>query len=303
MAPYILRRLLALPFLLVLLALGTFLLLRLAPGGPLEQASEAARHGSAAWAWAMPDAPWPTRFWTWLVALLDGSLPSLRQVDVTVGEILVQGVPVSATLAGLSLVLAFAVGVPAGLFAALRSGTAWDRVIMSGAALGISVPAFVLGPILVLVFSLDLGWFPPALLEGPGSLVLPVLTLGTASAAWVARLTRSGMLDVLKLDFIRTAEAKGLSPRLVVLRHALRGGLVPLVAWVGPTVAAVVTSTTVVEQIYQVPGLGHAFVEAALNRDFTVVIGVITLLGALLLVLNLAADVAVAVLDPRVPGP
>ena len=188
----------------------------------------------------------------------------------------------------------------AGLLAALRPNSALDHGTMSLAMLGICLPGFVLGPLLVLVFALWLGWLPVAGWSTPLHKILPSITLGAAYAAYIARLTRGGMLEVLAQDFIRTARAKGLSETRVVLRHALRGGVQPVVAFLGPAAAGLFTGSFVVETIFQVPGLGREFVESAFNRDYTMVIGSVLVYAVLVVALNLAADIALALLDPRV---
>lgn len=293
----ILRRVLGIPFLVLLLAWGMHLLLSLAPQDtPLPGAGWPAGSfvvGPDADPQALPS------FGTWVACLVDGSLPSLKRPGFTLRDLLAPSLPITATLVGLSMVLALGLGVPLGIGSALRQGSRWDKGFLALAALGISVPPFVLGPCLVLGLSLALGWLPPARWDGPASAVLPVLTLGAAAGGWVARLTRAGLLDVLQMDFVRTAAAKGLPPGLILRRHVLRGGLVPLVSALGPLVAGVLTATVVVEKIFLLPGAGYYFVEAALDRDYTMVLGVVTLYGAVLMLLNLATDVAVAWLDPR----
>jgi len=217
-----------------------------------------------------------------------------------VREIILEGFPVSAELGGWALLVALLAGIPLGVIAAQRQNTAADTAVMAVALAGISVPSFVLGPLLVLVFSLGLYWLPPALWEGPQSRVLPVLTLSAAYVAYVARLTRAGMLEVLRQDFIRTARAKGLPERVVVLKHALRLGLLPVLSYLGPAAAAIIMGSLVVEQVFAVPGLGRYLVNGAFNRDYTLVMGVVLFYAAFLMALNLLVDLAYAWLDPRV---
>jgi oligopeptide transport system permease protein len=199
-----------------------------------------------------------------------------------------------------ALLLALLLGVPLGVVAANRQNTALDHGAVALSLLGVSVPNFVLGPALVLVFSLTLYWFPPALWLTPAHRVLPVLTLAAVYLAYITRLTRGGMLETLRQDYIRTARAKGLSEARVVFGHALKLGVLPVVSYLGPAVANIVTGSIAVEQIFAVPGLGRHLVSAAFNRDYTLVLGIVLFYAGLLLVLNLLVDVAYAYLDPRV---
>lgn len=227
---------------------------------------------------------------------------SLKYQDESVNDILKRTVPVSATLGLLAYLLALVIGVTAGTLAALRQNTRLDYASMALAMLGISVPNFVLGPILVMVFALSLYWLPPARWGGFPSwnLVLPVVTLSAVYTAYVARLARSGMVEVLRSDYIRTARAKGLSEREVVLRHAMRGGLLPVVSFTGPALAMLVAGTVVVERIFAVPGLGNYFINANLNRDEPLIIGIVAFIAIVVLVFNLLVDIAYAYIDPRI---
>jgi oligopeptide transport system permease protein len=217
-----------------------------------------------------------------------------------VREIIVEALPVSLELGGWALLLSIVVGVPIGIFAAVRQNTTGDFAAMGLALAGVSIPNFVLGPVLVLGLSLTLYLLPPALWQGPQSRVLPVITLATAYVAYIARLTRTGMLEVLRQDFTRTARAKGLSERAVVLKHALKLGILPVVSYLGPAAARVMMGSIVVESIFSVPGMGRYLVYAAFNRDYTLVLGEVLFYAALLMTLNLLVDVAYTWLDPRV---
>ena len=298
---YILRRILIIIPMVLILALVTFLLLRLAPGGPFDAERsippEIARQLEARFAL---DQPWYTQFASYILGLLDGSLPSMKRPGLTVWELIRTSFPVSLTLGGLALAFALVTGITTGIIGAIRQNTIWDWATMSVALVGISIPNFVLGPILVLVFSLGLGWFPPARWDGPATMVLPALTLGMAYSAYIARLTRAGMLEVIRTDFIRTARAKGLSEWQVVTRHALRGALLPVITWLGPATARILTGTVIIESIFQIPGLGYYFVQSALDRDYSMVLGVVCFYSVILMFLNLAVDVAYTKLDPRV---
>ena len=294
------RVLIIVPMVLVL-ALATFLLLRLAPGGPFDAERsippEIVRQLEARFAL---DQPWYVQFGSYITGLIDGSLPSMKRPGETVGELIKTSFPVSLLLGSLALTFALVTGTAAGIIGAIRQNTAWDWATMSVALIGISIPNFVLGPLLVYVFSLSLGWFPPARWDGIATMVLPAVTLGLAYSAYIARLTRAGMLEVIRTDFIRTARAKGLSERQVVFRHALRGGILPVVTWLGPATARILTGTVVIESIFQIPGLGYYFVQSALDRDYSMVLGVVCFYAVILMFLNLAVDVAYTKLDPRV---
>ncbi len=297
----ILRRLLGILPLVVLLALATFVLLKLAPGGPFDAERsfppEIARQLEARF---HLDQPWYVQFWTYMVGIADGTLPSMKRPGVTVGELIAESFPVSLVLGSLSLMFAVVLGIGAGIIGALRQNTFWDWSTMSVALVGISVPNFVLGPLLVLVFALGLGWLPPARWEGLSTMILPSITLGAAYAAYIARLTRAGMLEVIRSDFVRTAHAKGLSEGQVVRRHALKGSLLPVVTFLGPATASILTGTVVIEKIFQIPGLGYYFVQSALDRDYSMVLGVVVFYAILLMLLNLLVDIAYTYLDPRV---
>ena len=227
---------------------------------------------------------------------------SLRYENETVNDILRRTVPVSAAIGTLAYLLALVVGVTFGTLAALRQNSKLDYASMGLAMLGISMPNFVLGPILVLIFSLSLYWLPPARWGGfpSWSLLLPVLTLSAVYMAYIARLTRAGMLEVLRSDYIRTARAKGLTERQVVTRHALRGGLLPVVSFTGPALAILITGTVVVERIFAMPGLGNYFINANLNRDEPLILGIVAFTSIMVLIFNLLVDVAYGFIDPRI---
>ena len=301
MPAFIARRLLGIVPLVLLLALITFLMLRLAPGGPFDAEREfppEIMHQLEARFHL--DQPWYSQFAVYVSGLLDGTLPSMKRPGLTVGELIAESFPVSLTLGGLALLFALCFGITAGIIGAIKQNTVWDWSATAVALVGISVPNFVLGPLLVLIFALGLGWFPPARWEGWSTMVLPAVTLGLAYAAYIARLTRAGMLEVIRTDYIRTARAKGLSEWRVVVRHALKGALLPVVTYLGPATARIVTGTVVIEKIFQVPGLGYYFVQSALDRDYSMVLGVVTFYAVILMVMNLVVDVVYTWLDPRV---
>jgi oligopeptide transport system permease protein len=227
---------------------------------------------------------------------------SLRFEGQSVNTIIWRSLPVSAAVGILAYLLALVVGIAIGSVAALKQNSRWDYASMALAMLGISIPNFVLGPILVLVFSLTLYWLPPSRWGGFPSrnLILPVITLSAIYMAYIARLTRAGMLEVLRSDYIRTARAKGLSEKDVVIKHALRGGLMPVVSFTGPALAFLLTGTVVVERIFSLPGLGNYFIQASLNRDEPLIIGIVAFIAITLLFMNLLVDIVYAYLDPRV---
>lgn len=301
MAIYILRRVLAfIPVMFAIVTL-TFFLIRLAPGGPFDServlSDEAMRRLEAAY---NLDAPLYVQYFDYLKGVVQGDLgPSFRKPSRSVTEWILLRLPVSLELGAYALGVALIIGLGAGLVASLRPNTATDYVPMSLAMAGICIPNFVLGPLLVLVFALWLEWLPVAGWRAPADKILPSLTLGALYAAYVARLTRGSMLEVMAQDYIRTARAKGLSEASVVLRHALRGGVQPVVAFLAPATANLLTGSFVVETIFQVPGLGREFVEAAFNRDYTMIIGTVLVYALLVMTLNLVADIAHAWLDPR----
>jgi oligopeptide transport system permease protein len=225
---------------------------------------------------------------------------STKYPQRTVNEIIADGFPATLLLGCCALLWALLLGIGAGIIGAVRQNTRWDYGFMTLAMVGISVPTFVLGPVLVLIFSLTLYALPPGGWGEARHLVLPALTLGTAYAAYIARLTRGGMLEVVRADFVRTARAKGLSEPVIIFRHMLRGGLLPVVTFLGPAVANLLVGSVVVEKIFATPGIGPYFVDAAFNRDYFLVMGVVVLDSAFLLVMNLAVDIAYGFMDPRI---
>lgn len=304
MLRFIIRRLLiTIPTILVVITI-TWGLVRLAPGNfyisekPLPKGIEAniREHYGL-------DKPWYQQYGRMMgrVLRLDFG-DSLSYPGKSVNAIIARSLPVSASVGILAYLLALIVGVLIGSIAALKQNTLWDRGAMAAAMVGISVPNFVLGPILVLIFSLGLYWLPPSRWEGFPSrnLILPVITLAAVYLAYIARLTRAGMLEVLRSDYIRTARSKGLSESQVLIKHALRGGLLPVVSFTGPALAFLLTGTVVVERIFALPGLGSYFIQASSNRDEPLIIGIVAFIAITLLLMNLLVDIAYAYLDPRI---
>jgi len=293
----------AIPTLLILIALA-FFMIRVAPGGPFdaERALLPEIEANLRAAYHL-DEPLYQQFARYLGALVQGDFgPSFQYRDFSVTELIMTGFPVSLRLGGSAILLAFLIGVSAGSIAALRQNSAIDYSVMAVSMTGISIPNFVMAPILILVFAVYLGWLPAGGL-GDGSirnLILPVIALALPQIAYISRLTRGSMIEVLRSNFIRTAKAQGLSMTTIMLRHALKPGLLPVVSYLGPATAAVITGSVVIEQIFGVPGLGRFFVQGALNRDYTLVMGVVVFYGILIIVFNFLVDLAYAWLDPKV---
>ena len=226
--------------------------------------------------------------------------PSYRYEGLSVNELIAQNFPVSAAVGGAAIVLALLVGIPAGIISALRRGKWQDRLAMILATLGVTVPNFVIAAVFVYVFAWRLGWVTVGFWEGASTAILPAITLAGYPAAFISRLVRSGMLEVLGQDYIRTAYAKGLRERSVVYIHALKNAIIPVITYLGPLTAGILTGSFVVEQVFGVPGLGTFFVTSITNRDYTTIMGVTIFYSALLVFFNLIADVCLAIVDPRI---
>jgi oligopeptide transport system permease protein len=301
MIRFVLRRMFEMiPVLWIILTL-VFFMVRLAPGGPFDAernvSPEVIENLNR---YYKLDAPLFRQYLDYLGSLLRGDLgPSFKNANWSVNELIGLGFPVSLELGLYALAIALAIGLLSGVSASLKPNTLRDYLPMSISMLGICIPAFVLGPLLVLVFSLNWRWLPVSGWDGPQYKILPAITLGAAYAAYIARLSRGGMLEILAQDFIRTARAKGLTEARVVLRHALKGGLQPVVSFLGPAAAGLLSGSFVVETIFQIPGLGRFFVQAAFNRDYTMILGTVLFYAVLILSFNLIADVVQAWMDPR----
>ena len=298
---FIARRLLeTIPVLLIIIT-ATFFMIRFVPGGPFTsekavtpeiKANLEAHYGL--------DKPLYQQYFDYLGSLLQGDLgPSFKYPNRTVNEIIADKLPVSLELGLTSLTVALVFGITLGVLAAVKRNTWLDYVSSSIAMIGICIPTFVLGPILVLVFAIYFGWFNASGWYTNADRVLPAATLGLVYSAYVARLTRGGMLEILNQDYIRTARAKGASETRVILRHALRGGLLPVVSFLGPAIAGILTGSFVIETIFQIPGLGREFVNSAFNRDYTLVLGTVILYATLIIALNLVVDVVQVWLNPK----
>ena len=298
----ILRRIaIAVPVLLTVITL-TFLMVHSAPGGPFDEEKAVSAEVLAKLNERYNlDQPLSTQYFDYLSGVLVGDFgPSFRYPGRSVTELISIGLPITFELALYSILFALCVGVFAGVLGALRPNTALDYIPMSTAMIGICIPSIILGPILILVFGIWLEWVP---VSGwgymTGDKILPIITLGTAYAAYCARLTRGGMLEILNQDFIRTARAKGLSETRVVIVHALRGGLTPVIAFLGPAMAGLLAGSFVVETIFGIPGLGRFYVEAAFNRDYTVILGSSIFFSFLIVSFNLISDLVAAALNPK----
>jgi len=290
------------PTLLVLITLA-FFLIRMAPGGPFDgekllppeiRANLDANYHL--------DEPLLQQYFRYLGQIITGDFgPSFQYKDWTVNELIAQGFPVSATLGGLAILLAFILGTLIGTLAALRQNSTVDYSVMGVAMLGISIPNFVVAPLLILVVAVYAGWLPAGGWDWTWQrMVLPVITLALPAVAYIARLTRGSMIEVLHSNYIRTARAKGLPERLVISRHAFKPAILPVISYMGPATAAMITGSVVIERIYSIPGLGSYFVQGALNRDYTLVMGVVIFYGVVIVILNFIVDLLYAWLNPRI---
>lgn len=301
---YAVGRVLGLVPTLFVIVTAAFFLMRLAPGGPFdeEQAVPEEITANLEAAYGL-DQPVLVQYRNYLARLLHGDLgPSFRLKDFTVAELIGRGMPVTLTVGAAALLAALFTGVPLGLFAARLQNSWLDHAVMGVALAGIAVPNFVVAPVLALVFGIGLGWLPVAGWE-PGSvrhMILPVATLALPFVAYVARLTRGSLLEVLQAPYIRTARAKGLGTSAILWRHALKPTLLPVVSFLGPAAAGLLTGSLVVEQVYGLPGIGRYFVQGAINRDYTLVMGMVIFYATLVLVLNLVVDLLYGWLDPRI---
>ena len=298
---FIKRVLAAIPVLIIVASL-TFFFVRLAPGGPFDTDRAVSEEVLINLQEAYNlNAPISEQYFDYMGGVLVGDFgPSFRYPGRGVSEMIYTGLPVTLELAIYAILIAVFVGVFAGVLAALKRNTILDFIPMAIAMIGICVPTFLMGPLLVLIFGINLELLPVSGWGNlPGDKILPSITLGFAYAAYIARLSRGGMLEVLSQDFIRTARAKGLSERVVVTKHAMQGGLIPVVSFLGPAVAGLLAGSFVVETIFQIPGLGRFYVAAAFNRDYTMILGTTIFFSAMIVFFNLLSDMAVMILNPR----
>ncbi len=303
MGRYILQRLLgALPTLLVIMTLA-FFLIRLAPGGPFDQERSVPPEIAANLERVYHlDQPLPVQYGYYLLNVLQGDFgPSFKYKDHSVSELIATGFPVSLQLGLWAMLVALLIGIPAGMLAALKHNRWQDYTIMTLAMTGITIPNFVMAPLMALLFGVVLHWLPVAGWDqGWQSAVLPVIALAMPQIAYAARLMRANMLETLASPAVRTAYAKGLPLSLILRRHVFKAAFLPLLAWLGPATAAIITGSVVIEQIFGIPGIGRHFVQGALNRDYTLVMGVVVFYGALIISMNLLVDILYGLLDPRV---
>lgn len=299
---YVIKRIVEAAAVIWVIATITFLLLRILPGGPFDQEKalppevkaniEAKYH---------LDEPLWKQYTLYLGGLVQGDLgESYKYLGRNVTDIVSETLPVSIQLGVYSLILAFLIGIPAGVFAASRHNTWVDNITMIGAISGVSLPSFLVAPILIMIFAFELGWFEPALWQGPAYYVLPVIVLGTRPAAVIARLTRSSVLEVIRSDYIRTARAKGLSQRVVLYKHVLKNSLIPVLTFSGPLAAGVLSGAFVIEQIFAIPGMGRHLVQSVSNRDYPLILGTTLVFSVMLILANLIVDLMYAYFDPRI---
>ena len=301
LAIFIKRVFMAIPVLLAV-ATMTFFLIKLAPGGPFDAekavSPQVLKNLNAVY--NLDASEWE-QYTDYMTGVIQGDFgPSFKYPGRSVTEMIASGLPITFELAMYAILIALVIGVLSGVLAALKRNTMLDFIPMAIAMIGICVPTFLMGPLLVLLFGIQLELLPVA---GWGQLsgdkILPSITLGFAYAAYIARLSRGGMLEVLNQDFIRTARAKGLTERMVVIKHAMQGGLIPVVSFLGPAIAGLLAGSFVVETIFQIPGLGRFYVEAALNRDYTMILGTTIFFSAMIVFFNLISDLASLWLNPR----
>lgn len=302
MISYIIKRILGIFPTLFIIATACFFLIRLAPGGPFDSErkipEEILRNIEAKY---HLNEPLYVQYGYYLRDLVQGDLgPSFRYASYSVNEIIAEGMAVTFPLAIVALIYSLLLGIITGLIAASRPNTFRDYSAMTFSLLGVCLPSFVIGPLFILAFSIHLEWFNVAGLEEWKDYVLPAICLGTLYSAFISRLTRSGMLDVLRQDFIRTAKAKGLPAWKVIVKHGLKGALIPVVGFTGPAIAGILTGSFVIETIFDINGVGRHFVQSALNRDYTLLMGMVLLFALILLVMNIIVDIMYAILDPRI---
>ena len=306
MLRYALLRILgAIPTLLLVIAIA-FLMVHAAPGGPFdsERALPPEIEANVRRAYNL-DESLPEQFFRYVDGLWRGDLgPSYRYRDYTVAELIRVALPVSMQLGAIAMLVALLVGVSAGIIAALKKNTVIDRLVSGLAMIGISVPIFVIAPLMVLVFAVVLNWLPASWSGGSGAgrFVMPVIALALPQIAYIARLTRASMINVMNSDFVRTARAQGLSTLSVIRFHAIKPAMLPLLSYMGPAIAAILTGSVIVEQVFGIPGVGTLFIRQALNRDYTVVLGVTVFYAAIVIALNLVVDLLYGFLDPRIRG-
>ncbi len=304
MFAYAVRRVaVAIPTLLVVITIA-FFMMRVAPGGPFDREKQLPPEIEANILKAYNlDKPLHQQYFQYLANVVRGDFgPSYKYLDFTVNDLITAGFPVSLRLGLTAILLALFIGVTTGTLAALNQNSTFDYMVMGAAMTGIAVPNFVMAPLLALIFGVYLSWLPVAGWGGGAwqNMVMPVITLALPQIAYISRLTRGSMVETMHSNHIRTARAKGLAEKIVVVRHALKGGLLPVMSYLGPATAQIITGSVVIESIFDVPGIGRYFVTGALNRDYPVVMGVVIFFAVLIITLNLIVDLLYGFLDPRV---
>lgn len=299
---FIIRRILQAIPVLIVVSLITFFMIRLAPGGPFDEdravPPEVIKNLNARY--HLDDPLWK-QYLNYMSSAIRGDLgPSFKYPSHSVNDLIAAGLPATLELSLYALIFALIVGLTAGIIASLKPNTWLDYFPMSTAMIGICMPTFVLGPVLLLIFGIWLGWLPVAGWgQIPGDKILPSVTLGTVYAAYIARISRGGMLEVFSQDYIRTARAKGLSTGRIVFVHALRGGITPVISFLGPAIAGLLSGSFVIESIFKIPGLGQFYVNAAFNRDYTMILGCTIFFAFLIILFNLLADIIQVWLNPK----
>lgn len=302
MFAFIVRRFLGMVVTMLCIVTFSFFMMKVAKGSPFSQERDVpievlqslkAKYGL--------DKPVKEQYFAYLNNLLHGDLGlSIKYPSRTVNEIIGISLPKTMLVGFLAFIWALIVGVGAGLIASAKQNTWWDYSVMSLSMLGISIPPLVSGPLLILIFALGLYWFPTGGWGTWQHLILPAITLGSVYAAYIARLTRGGMLEVIQSNYIRTARAKGLKEKTIIMKHAFKGGILPVVTFLGPGIANIMTGSVVVEKIFNTPGMGPYFVDAAYNRDYFLLMGVVIVYSVFLLSLNFIVDIMYGFLDPRI---
>ncbi len=306
MTRYIIRRFIGLfPTLLIIITIS-FFIIRIAPGGPFDAEKTLPKQimENIEKKYHL-DEPLIKQYARYMISVMRGDLgPSYRYKDQDVNYYIGKSLPNSLVLGSIAMTLSLFLGITAGMISALRQNTWIDYLVMSIAVIGITIPLFVIGPVLVYIFAMKLGWLPTSGWItgrfGWVTIIMPVITLSADKFAYIARLSRASILEILRSDYIRTAKAKGLKTSTILIKHVLKGGLLPVVSYLGPAFSAILTGSIVVETVFRVPGLGKFFVQSALNRDYTLILGTVIVYSVILIIMNFIVDIIYAFLDPRI---
>ena len=306
MTRYIIRRFLGLfPTMLIIITIS-FFIIRIAPGGPFDAEKTLPKQimENIEKKYHL-DEPLVKQYARYMISVIRGDLgPSYRYKDQDVNYYIGKSLPNSLILGAIAMTFSLFLGITAGMISALRQNTWIDYLVMSIAIIGITIPLFVIGPVLVYIFAMKLGWLPTSGWftgrYGWVTLIMPVITLAADKFAYIARLSRASFLEILRSDYIRTAKAKGLKTSTILVRHVLKGGLLPVVSYLGPAFSAMLTGSIVVETVFRVPGLGKFFVQSAINRDYTLILGTVIVYSVILIIMNFIVDIIYAYLDPRI---